>query len=115
MSWGPGIALVWGDGQFVVCGIRDATQVNVHTKDGERFVGVKGHDPPQMDLSASQFTIMGRPQISDVSQTRRGNQRTGKSIRVSLREKESGIAVTWRGIRTMRRKPSLWIFRRYCR
>ncbi|NQT39074.1 MAG: alpha-galactosidase, partial [Planctomycetes bacterium] len=98
MSWGPGIALVWEDGEFVVCGIRDASQVNVHTKDGERFLGVKRFNPSRLDLSASRFTIVGGPQIVDVSETQGGSGRTGKSIRVTLLDKESGIAVDWRGI-----------------
>ena len=98
MSWGPGIALVWGDGEFVVCGIRDARQVNVHTKIGERFMGLKRHNPPQLDLSASQFTIRTKPQIVDVSETHAGVKRTGKAIRVSLSDKRSGIAVSWRGV-----------------
>ena len=98
MSWGPGLALVWGDGEFVVCGIRDKRVVNVHTKGGERILGVKRHSPTRLDLSASRFTIVGRPRISDVSQTRRGVKRTGKAIRVALSDKESGIAVTWRAV-----------------
>ena len=98
LSWGPGLAIVWADGEFVVCGIRDRRVVNVHTKDGERFLGVKRHNPTRLDLSASQFAIAGGPKIADISETRRGVERTGKSIHVALWDKRSGIAVSWRGM-----------------
>ncbi|NQT88063.1 hypothetical protein HQ560_14955 [bacterium] len=98
MSWGPGLAVVWGDGEFVVCGIRDARQVNVHTKAGERFLGIKRHNPTRLDLSASQFTIAGKPQVADISEIRAGVKRTGRSIRVALTNEGLGIAATWRGV-----------------
>jgi len=98
MSWGPGLTLVWDDGQFVVCGIRDASRVNVHTKSGERFINLKRHNPPRLDLSASRFVISGKPRVADVSEKHAGVMRTGKAAYVSLTDGKSGIAVGWRGV-----------------
>jgi len=99
MSWGPGLTLVWSDGEFVVCGIRDAQQVNVHTKSGERFIGLKRHNPPQLDLSGSEFRVTDKPRIVDVSEKHAGVMRTGKAIVASLKDTKSGVSVSWRGVR----------------
>ena len=95
MSWGPGLALGWEDGEFVVCGVRDGKQVNVHTKNGERILSAHLQKLQSTDLSASQFTISGEPEIDAISETREGVQRKGMSIHVSLHEKESGITAVW--------------------
>jgi len=98
MSWGPGIALAWSDGEFVVCGVRNAREVNIHTRNGERILGIGQHKPMRFDVNASRFTIEGKPRTEELSETRSGNRRTGKAVCARLVDQESRVSVNWRGV-----------------
>jgi hypothetical protein len=64
MSWGPGLALLWPDGKFVLVNARSPLgQFSIATQSGETLLNSLPPALPEYDLPASSFRLEGMPRI----------------------------------------------------
>ncbi|MBI9016254.1 MAG: alpha-galactosidase [Phycisphaerae bacterium] len=98
MSWGPGMALLWDDGHFVSCSMRDNKTLNIITKDGEKITSFSLNPKPDYNLHSETFNVIGKPEIIAIAREQAGIKVKGKAILVNLKDKTSGIKVSWKAL-----------------
>ncbi|RYX86651.1 enterotoxin [bacterium] len=85
-SWGPGLALRWPNGRFVMVNARAPLgEFSVSTPEGETLLKTPGSK--SYDLSASQFRLEGAPRIVE--------GRDGQELVATLRHPLKPLSVEW--------------------
>ena len=102
LSWGPGIALIWKNGESIVANIRKDGAGSVISKGEEEVVGNPFQTVPSYNIVASDLKITEGPKLIDLavdkSSPRAGSHHPGKAIVAKLRDEKTGLAVMWRAV-----------------
>ena len=89
MSWGPGLALRWPNGKFVLVNARiPLGQFSVATQDGETLLSSLPPTSANYDWPASAFQLVGAPQIT--------RTKNGQELTANFRYPNQALSVQWR-------------------
>lgn len=91
MSWGPGLALVWPNGNFALVNARAPLgQFSIATQDGESLLTSLPPTPANYDLPASAFKLVRAPQLKKI--------KGAQELSARFQHPTKPIAVEWRAI-----------------
>jgi len=102
MSWGPAMALVWPNGNFVLVGVRDGKSavLNVTTQDGEQILTPQADLYPSFGGNNAAFKLVSQPKITFINVepkgTRVADRIGGQALEANFRQNGTGLQVRWR-------------------